>query len=374
MTLLLFLLGLASVALLVLAIVVVPTWLAQGAFAGVSGKPTQEEWALRVSDERRSVLWMIGGILAIIGLVYTALRHRLSQASHELQRDANRTDRYAGAIEQLGSEKLDIRLGGIYALERIALDSERDRGPIGEVLSAFVREHTREASLVPREQRGDVSTDVQAAITVLGRRPKDGTHPAANFSGACLPGADFSTMSFRNATFENADLGGARMQGADLSGAVLTRANLGKTNLLEADLSGAKLTAAEMVATNLKGAKLQEADLSNANLVGATLDLSDLTRAELAWAKLTRVSFVRATLKSANMRDANLKDINFSHADLRDADFRMATLEGVELSGANLTGSALTGDNLNYITITDHQLESARISKNAWWTKLVGRP
>ena len=30
------------------------------------------------------------------------------------------TDRYAKAIEQLGNEKLDVRLGGIYALDQLA--------------------------------------------------------------------------------------------------------------------------------------------------------------------------------------------------------------------------------------------------------------
>jgi hypothetical protein len=32
------------------------------------------------------------------------------------------------AIEQLGDDKVDIRLGGIYALERIAVDSEQGEG------------------------------------------------------------------------------------------------------------------------------------------------------------------------------------------------------------------------------------------------------
>ncbi|NEQ69782.1 MAG: hypothetical protein F6K21_30680 [Symploca sp. SIO2D2] len=36
------------------------------------------------------------------------------------------TERFTKAIEQLGSDNISIRLGGIYALERIAKDSERD--------------------------------------------------------------------------------------------------------------------------------------------------------------------------------------------------------------------------------------------------------
>ncbi|HXT93389.1 MAG TPA: hypothetical protein VN714_29505 [Trebonia sp.] len=43
--------------------------------------------------------------------------------------------------EQLGSDRLDVRLGAIYALERIMIDSERDHPTIVEVLAAFVREH-----------------------------------------------------------------------------------------------------------------------------------------------------------------------------------------------------------------------------------------
>ena len=57
------------------------------------------------------------------------------------------TDRYTKAIEQLGSNKLDVRIGGIYALERVARDSARDHPTVMEVLSAFIREHSHEQPL-----------------------------------------------------------------------------------------------------------------------------------------------------------------------------------------------------------------------------------
>jgi len=59
------------------------------------------------------------GVLAFGALVYTALNFRLSREGHV-------TDWYTKAIEQLGSEHLDVRLGAIYALERIIIDSPRD--------------------------------------------------------------------------------------------------------------------------------------------------------------------------------------------------------------------------------------------------------
>ncbi len=54
------------------------------------------------------------------------------------------TDRYTKAIERLGSDKLDVRIGGIYALERVARDSARDHPTVIEVLAAFIREHSHQ--------------------------------------------------------------------------------------------------------------------------------------------------------------------------------------------------------------------------------------
>ena len=82
------------------------------------------------------------------------------------------TDRYTKAIEQLGSDKLDVRIGGIYALERIARDSARDHPTVMEVLTAFIREHSREPMAADHQNPGlkIIPADVQAA-THRGRAP-----------------------------------------------------------------------------------------------------------------------------------------------------------------------------------------------------------
>jgi hypothetical protein len=83
------------------------------------------------------------------------------------------TDRYTKAIEQLGSDKIDVRTGGIYALERIAHDSAKDHPVVMEMLTAFIREHSREQWPPPDHQgqtRRWTRRDAQAAVTVVGRR------------------------------------------------------------------------------------------------------------------------------------------------------------------------------------------------------------
>ncbi|MCP2338702.1 hypothetical protein [Actinomadura rupiterrae] len=58
-------------------------------------------------------------------------------------RQGQDTGRYAKAVEQLGSARGEVRLGGIYALQRLAQDSGRDRPTIVHVLAAYARTRWR---------------------------------------------------------------------------------------------------------------------------------------------------------------------------------------------------------------------------------------
>ena len=60
---------------------------------------------------------LIAATAAGAGLYMTA---RTLAETQRANREADQRDRYAKAIEQLGSSQLDVRLGGIYGLERIA--------------------------------------------------------------------------------------------------------------------------------------------------------------------------------------------------------------------------------------------------------------
>ena len=53
------------------------------------------------------------------------------------------TESFSKGIEQLGSDKLEVRLGGIYSLERISKENPDDYWTVVETLTAFVRERAR---------------------------------------------------------------------------------------------------------------------------------------------------------------------------------------------------------------------------------------
>lgn len=183
----------------------------------------------QVEDEtaaRTALAQIVGGGVLLVGLYFTA---RNLHATEE----GKITDRFSKAIELLGSEKVEVRLGGIYALERIARDSERDHWTVMEVLTAYVRENapsrrTSEATTDQQTKNKRPRTDMQAILTVLGRRVREHERveqhielTGTDLTGALLVGADL-----RGADLAGADLASAHLRGAHLTGAVLRRADL----------------------------------------------------------------------------------------------------------------------------------------------------
>src|SRR5215469_7014250 len=108
--------------------------------------------------------------------MFTVRSYRRARQSLEVTQQGRVTDCHTKAVGKLGSKQLRTRIGGVYALERVALDSPRDHPTVMEVLAAFIREHSREKwpplELAADDDRNARTTrpDVQAAVTVIGRR------------------------------------------------------------------------------------------------------------------------------------------------------------------------------------------------------------
>ncbi|MDQ6792166.1 MAG: pentapeptide repeat-containing protein [Candidatus Dormibacteraeota bacterium] len=211
------------------------------------------------NDLRGTLVTMLAGVAVAAGTVVAALNFATSRAALEetqlqnrLSRQQDRdqleltrrgqiTERFSKAIDQLGErgekepEKLDIRLGGIFALEQIARDSPELHWPIVEILTAFIREHTkldsspqtaadppRDDQRVPSNSR--VTADIQAALTVLGRREVMSRWPE-------LGSIDLRKVNLQRADLREANLRGAKLAWAKLNGAHLQGAHLDQANL-----------------------------------------------------------------------------------------------------------------------------------------------
>jgi len=266
-----------------------------------SAKGSQLQTARDAAQGR--LLTLGAGLFAAGALIFTARNYMLS-------REGQVTDRYTKAIEQLGSGNVDVRIGGIYSLERLARDSAKDHPTVMENLATFVREQSGERwPPVDEQSRADVPLrmtrpDVQAAVAVIGRRDPKNDREAVNLNSADLTGADLT----------DAELAGAKIDGADF-----TRANLARANLTGAQLNGANLTRADLTSARLADAWLPGVDFTRAGLIGAQLNGANLaevtlTDADLLFADLTSANLTSANLTSANLTGANLSRVYLTNA------------------------------------------------------------
>ena len=152
------------------------------------------------------------------------------------------TDRYNAAITNLGSSSTDVRLGGIYALQRLMQDSPRDQPTVIAVLCAFVRDQAP-ATATPAGtslESAGLPTDIQAALTVITSRntANDDSATVVDLSYTQLVGARLTDANLSNAFLFGANLSYARLPSANLSNAFFGGANLSHADLSGADLSG----------------------------------------------------------------------------------------------------------------------------------------
>jgi uncharacterized protein YjbI with pentapeptide repeats len=281
--------------------------------------PVQEKRQSRTPRDWVQLATVATAVIAAVGaMAYNGLSLNATREQIKITEEGHLTDRFSKAIEQLGSTTSDVRLGGIYALERVMRDSPADQPTIMEVLAAFIRDHAPRTKPAPNPVATALPrTDIQAALTVLGRRN---------------PTRDNQTrIDLHDTVLSGADLRRAKLRSANLAGVNLSSANLGSADLVEADLRGANLRGAELSSVDLRVADLRGADLRGASLFATSLYAADLRDANVSGADLDY-----AYVRRADLRGANLSRANLSNADLRDADLSNTDLRGANLRGAHL--------------------------------------
>lgn len=319
---------------------------------GIRGVPNTKERLQLANDLRKTVVQIIGGIVVIGGLVLTWLELKqardATQASMEAARQNTQviqegqiTSRYVQAVEQLGHKEQAVRIGGIYALARIAEDSDRDFKTIMEVLTAYIREKAAGDSL----RVDSFSAEIRAAIGVFGREAIRDTL-ASNSIHLDLKGIVVEGLDLNKSNLKRADLRFAHLRGVKLERANLSVANLSAAHLEGAHLYRANLTEALLLRATLSKADLNEAHLEGAHLHRVNLEEADLTGAHLAGARLDSAHLRGVKLERANLRGAHLFAADLQKADLQKATLTQATLIKATLIKANLSEADLGNDAL----------------------------
>lgn len=390
---------LLAIAVLVAVFLIRLIWFVPRRQVETDGEELGKENRLTIENAARNTLaQVIGGLFLFLGLAFTWRQLADTQKAQNLTQQAVDTsaemawkgqiaERFGRAVDQMGSDALSTRIGGIYSLEQISRDAPSEyHQPILEILTAFVREHaSRRSATTPIASIASPEPirfpeDAQAALNVLLRRDTS-LDPAEwpywgclDVSGTDLRGANLHRVT--NSWFDvqlsgwclrNADLSNRGLGRTDLHASVLIEANLQNIFLSESDLSRSRFDRADLSGADLSRSSIVQADFTDANLSGANLTEVLLTNEDsLGGAFFIGTDLEKATLVGARQEDddndrgvtffrSNLAGADLSNANLRGSVFPEADLRGTVLSGTDLRGADLSRAK----NVTKEQLSTA---------------
>jgi Pentapeptide repeats (8 copies) len=283
--------------MLVLLAITLAIFVLPSLFVPVRLVPQPKDRITLQNNIRTTLIQAIGGFVLLAG-------GYLTWKSIQVNREGQITERFGRAIDQLASSTLHARLGGIYALERIASNSVRDQEPVMEVLTAFIRTRSNEDQEEPAAHRfygSGPMEDVHAALRVIARRNQSDQED------------NNKRLDLTRSNLAFAHLLQADLTRVDLTEAQLQSANLTQTRLRDAWLVLANLEKASLQEADLRGALLVKANLKNANMRGARLDRAVLNRAQVAGADFTGASMIGTAIKDVSFADAVGVDSDVLH-------------------------------------------------------------
>jgi len=380
-------------------------------------------------SELRNSLLVIG---VIVGAPFVVWRTMIADRQTAINQQTHYTDLYTKAVEMLGADKvekrdgkersvpnIEVRLGAIYALQRVMNQSDADYLPILKTLCAYVRENAtfqerpsfsegpplpeppeppeardetpeelaeRLAAIRLHAQnlrdwgarlrakataRGAPSAqrpDIRAALDVLCDRPEKRRLKLEGIERLEPPAADILIWAAKGVRL---DLAGAVLQGASRADTDLRRTNLTGAQMHGANIAGARMQGAVLANAYFQGAVLTEARMQGAVLSGARMQGAVLAHARmqgtiLADARMQGAVLVAARMQGAvlfkaRLQGAVLRQARMWKADLDAARMQGADLEEARMQGAILTNATLQGANLNRADMQGADLYNARM-------------
>lgn len=313
-------------------------------------------WESRGPEGIRNLVWAMATVFAgaagLYGLLLagrrTAALDRQAQVAHDhrvLAEQGQITDRFTKVVEQLGSENQGVRVGAVYALERLSQDSPRDFNVIVETLAAFVRQTS-----VNTLGKHDDCVDIGAAVGVLAR---------------AIP----SHSSFRSPdspsqlNLSKANLAAVALRSHDLSGFNLTLADFSRCNLSDVSLRSCSLEKAKFTSSTMSNVSFAGADAWDINLEGSLIHSCDFSsaycwRANFSGATISASRFVESNFEATIFSRSELWEINFDKAELRNAEFKDAYIYAY---GTSFNATKISGVNFeNAKALKTEMLATAR--------------
>ncbi len=350
-----------------------------------------------------AVFAILSGLGAVFGF-YTSIMRTEIQEHGMITDRINKATEGLGKRDENGDAVLEMRLGALLALERIAQDSFRDHIQIMEILCAYIRTNspwikTEDERRVESEKLLDSElrrrADIQVALTIIGRRTRwpNGKKRlekekeqgySLDLSRSDLRATQISKTSLNDANFTSSNLRFAgisksQLNNANFSGAIMICASFNEVSLINVNFRGTKLGSARFEKTNLTdayfiGAHLRHTSFKNTEMNNTIIRLACILGTRFEETNLEGVSFDDATIKNTNEHgdeevesgrfrskpiflNSNLNNVTFERAKIDKAIFHRTSLENIDFTQAELSNVSFIETN-----IKDTQFDSADLT------------
>ena len=320
---------------------------------------------LETAAKRETIKDLAGalfGFIVVLGLYVAFRRTRALEDTAQAQHNANEQKLFNDATAKLGDKSPSVRLGGIYALDRLARLNETYLASIVEILCA----HLRETAQQDRDEEKDKKKDGEAGEKKYAEEHKD--KPSNEIQSLLEVLSELNRFSEEKkkdgrSSPVHLNLSGAYLVGANLETACLNRADLSRTNMREAYLLRAQLQEAR-----LWRAQMQEADLAWAHMQKAVLNRAHMQGAVLNKAQMQGAYLYGAQMQGVNLEEVQMQGASLSGAQMRGVNLRMAQMQGARLDTAHMQGAALRATQMQEVGLYGAQMQGADL----WGAQMQG--
>lgn len=380
------------------ALVALPFTLVRTQFAGRQTNATEEGL---VTDR-------INAAVLGLGAEKEVSRHLKDDAGdllyHDKEGSTGDLDFKRPVIVQTTEPNLEVRIGAILALERIATRNLDVHVQIMQILCAYIRENAPASDAVPgsppiasfdelpEEDRDDdapthqqrwaihiknhetvqawkaglspVRSDIVTALQVIERRNAEQRRTEAAY------GKGDGTYPFDTPPPPFQAHGGPEAYSQTVTGWLRTlEAYRGyRPDLRDTNLQGAAFAGFDMRAVRLEGAQVQGADLSGAQMRGANLRGAQMQRANLSGAQMQRANLINAQMQGTDLCEAQLQGANLRGTQMQRAELGEAQMQGADLGGAQMQAAYLTMAQMQRADLSWAQMQGAYLA----WTQMQG--
>jgi uncharacterized protein YjbI with pentapeptide repeats len=284
-----------------------------------------------IDTEEQITLTSIGsGLIAITGLYFFYKRLK----NQDIQRV---DDRFHSAINLLGSSETSARTGAVYVLHELALEEDKYRQQIVQILCSHVRSKTSETEY-QKTHKERPSNEIQTTLNLLFKEEERGLYtqdfakvagfPRADLSHAYLVKADFGYAQCQEASFSGAQCQEAIFCGAQCQEAIFSSAQCQEANFLGAQCQGAVFLFAQCQRASFSGTQCQEASFWDAQCQGANFFNAQCQGASFWEAQCQGASFWNAQCQGASFELAQCQGASFSSSQCQGANFESTQCQG----------------------------------------------